>query len=50
LRGYNFNIQKQAATVNLNILEKNFKAGDVVSPAVLTREKINQKYWQGSFG
>lgn len=40
LRGYNFNIQKQAATVNLNILEKNFKAGDVVSPAVLREKKL----------
>lgn len=40
LRGYNFNIQKQAAAVNLSVLEKNFNSGEIVSPVVLREKKL----------
>lgn len=41
LRGYNFaSIQSKPAVVNLSLLEKNFKDGDVVSPIILLEKKL----------
>lgn len=41
LRGYNFaSIQNKPAVVNLSLLEKNFKEGDVVSPIILLDKKL----------
>lgn len=42
LRGYKFNpsTKKSVASINLSILDKNFKEGEVVSPKVLIDRKI----------
>jgi large subunit ribosomal protein L15 len=40
LRGYNFNVSNTCAIVNLDILEKNFKAGESVTPEILSSKRI----------
>ena len=48
LRGYRFHtIQKKALEVNLDILEKNFAAGDKISPREIS-EKIFKRKGDGS--
>ncbi len=40
LRGYRFNVQTKTAVINLDVLEKKFNAGDIVSPSILVEKKI----------
>lgn len=44
LRGYNFNVRTDGPSlINLNILEKNFKEGEVVSPISLVEKGVVSK-------
>jgi large subunit ribosomal protein L15 len=40
LRGYNFNVSDVASAINLDVLEKNFKAGDLITPEILVEKRI----------
>ena len=44
LRGYAFNsFQKKVSVISLELIEKHFKAGSVVSPATLIKEGLVEK-------
>ena len=40
MRGYNFNVGDAVSAINLDILEKNFKSGDVITPEILVEKRI----------
>ena len=40
LRGYNFNIQTNVSSINLDALEKTFEANAIVNPEVLVKTRI----------
>ena len=40
LRGYNFNVQSAVSVVNLDVLEKEFEAGAIVTPETLVLKRI----------
>lgn len=40
LRGYNFNVLSSVSAVNLDVLEKKFKDGEVVSPETLVSKRL----------
>jgi large subunit ribosomal protein L15 len=43
LRGYNFNVQTEVSSINLDVLEKTFEAGAIVSPETLTSKRAIRK-------
>ncbi len=43
LRGYNFNTSGNIAIINLDVLEKNFKGNDTVSPEILSLDRLIRK-------
>jgi len=43
LRGYNFNVSVVATPVNLDVLEKSFEVGTIVSPETLAVKRIVRK-------
>jgi len=44
LRGYKFStLKKESAVVNVEVLDKKFKDGDLITPQVLIEEKIIKK-------
>ena len=43
LRGYNFNIRGSVSTIDLSVLEKNFKENDIINPKTLTDSRIVRK-------
>lgn len=43
LRGYNFNVQTEVSSVNLDVLEKTFEANTLVNPEALVAERIIRK-------
>lgn len=43
LRGYDFNPQMVCVAINLDVLEKKFNAGEVVSPLTIVEKKISNK-------
>jgi len=40
LRGYNFNVSSIVSVVNLNVLEKEFEAGAIITPEILVSKRI----------
>jgi len=40
LRGYNFNVQENVSIIDLNVLEANFKDNDIVTPKILTDDRL----------
>lgn len=40
LRGYNFNVQTNVSSLNLDVLEKTFEANAIVNPEVLVKTRI----------
>jgi large subunit ribosomal protein L15 len=43
LRGYRFNIQNESVPINLDVLEKKFNSGEIVSPDILVKKRIVRK-------
>lgn len=43
LRGYNFNTQTDISSINLDVLEKTFKANALINPEVLVEKRVIRK-------